>query len=101
MIVVDDVDLPLGIIRTRLSGSSGGHKGLQSVIDKLNTNKFKRIRIGVGSNRKKNISSEKYVLQEFVEEEIKQIDKIVDKAAEIVILFDNKGEFTEDTIKLF
>ena len=47
-IIVDDKDLPLGKIRFRKKGSSGGHNGLKSIIEKLNTNNFNRIRIGIG-----------------------------------------------------
>ena len=48
-IIVDDKDLPLGKIRFRKKGSSGGHNGLQSIIEKLQTSNFNRIRIGIGS----------------------------------------------------
>ena len=48
-IIVDDKDLPLGKIRFRKKGSSGGHNGLKSIIEKLQTNNFNRIRIGIGS----------------------------------------------------
>ena len=48
-IIVDDKDLPLGKIRFRKRGSSGGHNGLKSIIEKLQTNEFNRIRIGIGS----------------------------------------------------
>ena len=48
-VILDDKDLPLGKIRFRKKGSSGGHNGLKSIIEKLNTNKFNRIRIGIGS----------------------------------------------------
>ena len=48
-IIVDDKDLPLGKIRFRKRGSSGGHNGLKSIIEKLQTNDFNRIRIGIGS----------------------------------------------------
>ena len=47
-IIVDDKDLPLGKIRFE-KGSSGGHNGLQSIIEKLQTKNFNRIRIGIGS----------------------------------------------------
>ena len=47
-IIVDDKDLPLGKIRFRKKGSSGGHNGLKSIIEKLQTNNFNRIRIGIG-----------------------------------------------------
>ena len=48
-IIVDDKDLPLGKIRFRKKGSSGGHNGLKSIIEKLQTHEFNRIRIGIGS----------------------------------------------------
>ena len=48
-VIVDDKDLPLGKIRFRKKGSSGGHNGLKSIIEQLQTHNFKRIRIGIGS----------------------------------------------------
>ena len=48
-IIVDDKDLPLGKIRFRKKGSSGGHNGLKSIIEEMQTNNFNRIRIGIGS----------------------------------------------------
>jgi PTH1 family peptidyl-tRNA hydrolase len=48
-VIVDDKDLPLGKIRFRKKGSSGGHNGLKSIIEKLHTHNFNRIRIGIGS----------------------------------------------------
>ena len=48
-IIVDDIDLPLGKIRFRKRGSSGGHNGLKDIIKKLNTENFNRIKIGIGS----------------------------------------------------
>ena len=49
IVIVDDKDLPLGKIRFRKKGSSGGHNGLKSIIEKLQTHNFNRIRIGIGS----------------------------------------------------
>ena len=51
LIVADDLELPLGKIRIRLSGSSGGHKGIESVIDGFDTTDFIRIRIGIGPSK--------------------------------------------------
>ena len=48
-IILDDIDLPLGQIRFRKKGSSGGHNGLRNIIDKLNTQNINRIRVGIGS----------------------------------------------------
>ena len=49
IIVVDDIDIPFGKIRVRKKGSSGGHNGLKSIINHLNSKDFLRIRIGIGS----------------------------------------------------
>jgi len=49
IIVVDDIDIPLGKIRVRKKGSSGGHNGLKSIINYLNSKEFLRIRIGIGT----------------------------------------------------
>jgi PTH1 family peptidyl-tRNA hydrolase len=48
IVVFDDMDLPLGRLRIRPRGGSGGHRGLQSIIDSLGTNDFPRVRVGVG-----------------------------------------------------
>ena len=49
IVLVDDMDLPLGKIRVRSKGSSGGHNGLKSIINHLGTAEFKRLKIGIGS----------------------------------------------------
>ena len=49
VIIVDDIDIPLGKIRFRDRGGSGGHNGLKSIIKNLNSEEFKRIRIGIGT----------------------------------------------------
>ena len=63
-VIFDDVDLPLGKIRIKPSGGDGCHKGMESIIYHLGTNKFPRIRFGIASG--KNLRpSEKYVLKNF------------------------------------
>lgn len=61
IIIYDDLDLPMGSIRIRQGGSSGGHKGIESAIKELGNSDFLRIRIGIG--RDPVISSKDYVLQ--------------------------------------
>ena len=68
LIIVDDVNLPLGAIRFRRGGSSGGHNGLKSIARALETEEFARLRMGVGSPPPGQDQVE-YVLDEFTEEE--------------------------------
>ena len=85
-IIVDDKDLPLGKIRFRKQGSSGGHNGLKSIIEKLQTNKFNRIRIGIGSppsiNGTKNLNTISHVLGNISLEEKTILDKVYKRVIE-------------------
>lgn len=82
--ISDDVDLPFGRLRLRHDGSSGGHQGLQSVIDHLPSDAFHRLRIGIGSNREKNLPAEDYVLQPFTLSERQRLPEIVDQALTVL-----------------
>ena len=79
-IIVDDKDLPLGKIRFREQGSSGGHNGLKSIIEKLQTNKFNRIRIGIGSppiiKETNDFNTISHVLGNISQEEKTILDKV-------------------------
>ena len=79
-IIVDDKDLPLGKIRFRKRGSSGGHNGLKSIIEKLQTNDFNRIRIGIGSPLSKkgtdSFNTISHVLGNISQEEKLVLDKV-------------------------
>ena len=85
-IIVDDKDLPLGKIRFRKKGSSGGHNGLKSIIDKLQTHEFNRIRIGIGSppsNKEiKNFNTISHVLGNISLEEKLILDKVYKRVIE-------------------
>jgi len=72
-IIVDDVNLPLGTIRTRSEGSSGGHNGLKSIIEKTGTDEIRRIRIGIGRSENPDIPLDKWVLEKFSKEEWKTV----------------------------
>ena len=82
-IIVDDIDLPLGKIRFRKKGSSGGHNGLKSIIEKLQTHNFNRIRIGIGSPSSikgtTNFDTISHVLGNISLEEKSILDKVYEK----------------------
>lgn len=63
MVVHDDVDFPVGTVKEDRDRSSGGHQGIQNIIEQLGTQAFDRLRLGVGSNRPLGIPAEDYVLQ--------------------------------------
>ena len=95
-IIVDDKDLPLGKIRFRKKGSSGGHNGLKSIIEKLQTNHFNRIRIGIGSPRsieaKNNLNTISHVLGNISLEENSILDKVFKKVIESLEQLNTKKE---------
>jgi peptidyl-tRNA hydrolase, PTH1 family len=85
LIVCDDADLNLGDIRVRPSGSDGGHRGLRSIIAKLETNSFARLRIGIGSvERGKKGSLKDYVLRTFEKSEMSALKKVEERAEEAI-----------------
>lgn len=81
LVIYDDINLPIGTIRVREAGSSGGHKGVQSIIDSLETTCFNRLRIGVGKPDKTE-SILDYVLSE--ETNIEATNMSIKKATEVV-----------------
>jgi len=82
-VIHDDLDLPLGHLRIRTEGSSGGHNGVQSVIERLGTPKFVRFRVGVGRPASP-VPVEDYVLQPFGPDERETAQAMVEKTAEAV-----------------
>ena len=110
-IILDDKDLPIGKIRFRKKGSSGGHNGLKSIIEKLQTQNFNRIRIGIGSppsiqgiNNFNTIShvlgnisqEEKSILDKVYEHVIESLEKLNTKKEEIII--NELNSFDKDKI---
>lgn len=83
IVVYDDIDISLGSIRIRPHGSSGTHNGMKSIIQSLGSDKFPRIRIGVGKNNR--IDLAEYVLSKFTNEERIEIDNTVEAASDASI----------------
>ncbi len=89
MFVCDDINLPVGKIRIRGNGSSGGHRGLESATEALGSCEFPRLRIGVGSPGR--MSAEEYVLKNFRKSEIGIIEEAMRDAAEALELWISGG----------
>ena len=80
LVVVDDADLPLGEIRLRADGGSGGHHGLESIAQHLGTNEFARLRVGIGrKDGQREITG--HVLGRFDAAEAALMEKVLDRAA--------------------
>lgn len=79
LVVVDDLDLPLGKLRLRPIGSSGGHNGLKSILSSLGTDRFPRLRVGIG---RPGTVAARHVLARFAEEERPLIERAVAEAAD-------------------
>ena len=82
LVVVDDTALPLGRLRLRASGGSGGHNGLESIIVQFGTEEIPRLRVGIGEAPP--AGSVDYVLSRFFEEEKPVVRSAIDRAAEAV-----------------
>ncbi len=83
IVVVDDADLPLGTIRIRAKGGSGGHRGLTSVIESLKSESFARVRIGIGRGEGEQ-SLKEYVLSALARAERSLFEDEVKRAADAV-----------------
>ena len=81
IVVADDVSLPLGKIRIRARGGSGGHNGLKSVIEHIGTEEFARIRVGVGE-KEEGTSLERHVLERMNAEERRALAEAAVRAAD-------------------
>ncbi|MFH0905476.1 MAG: aminoacyl-tRNA hydrolase [bacterium] len=75
LVIYDDVDLPIGKWRVRLTGRSGGHKGMQSVLDRFQADDIARLRIGVGKDTRQDTSD--YVLENFHPAELSTIKSVI------------------------
>ncbi len=91
-VIHDDVDLPLGKIKIRLGGGSGGHRGIDSIIEQLGTDKFVRFRLGIGeANRGKDRLLEKYVLKSFTANETSKVRQMIKKTTAAIKLALNEN----------
>jgi PTH1 family peptidyl-tRNA hydrolase len=83
IVIYDELDLPLGMIRVRQRGSSAGHNGMQSIINALQTEEIARIRIGVAPDDPRK-GGAKYILSPFRKSQLVGVDEALDQAAQAV-----------------
>ncbi len=99
IIIVDDIDIPLGKIRLRKKGGSGGHNGLKSIISHLNSEEFLRIRIGIGTppvlENEKKYNTVSHVLGDFSSTEKLVLEKIFNQ---VIKSLENLNENNESSI---
>jgi PTH1 family peptidyl-tRNA hydrolase len=88
LVVCDDLDLPFGTLRLRASGSSGGNRGLTSIIRALGSNGFARLRVGVGRPHSNAVA---HVLGEFTADQTRVLPALLDTAVDAVILAARDG----------
>src|SRR4030042_4004974 len=96
LVIYDDLDLPLSKIRLRQSGSSGGHKGMNSIIATLDSEDFPRIRVGIGrpQGEKPSMSEDavvSYVLSNFTLREEATIKPVIARVSEAIDCFLTEG----------
>ncbi len=84
LVIYDDLDIPLGTVRFRSEGSSGGHRGVQSILDTLGTEAVPRLRLGIGRPPGR-MDPAAYVLQDFSEEETALVWEVLRTARGLIL----------------
>lgn len=85
LVIYDDMDLPAGRLRLRTQGSAGGHNGMKSIIYLIQSDKFPRLRVGIGRPENRNIETVNFVLGRFGDEEGEVMTQAVKKASEAIV----------------
>ena len=93
LVVVDDINLSVGRIRIRERGGPGGHNGLEDIIDWLDSDRFPRLRVGIGSEFREGRQVD-FVLSDFEDEEKELIDQAIIKARDATLTFVSDGIVT-------
>lgn len=90
LVVHDDLDLPFGTLRLRPGGGAGGQRGMGSIISKLNTRDFARLRVGIGRPPGRMDPSD-YVLHDFDPPEQEMLPEVLASAVDAITMFINEG----------
>ncbi len=94
LVVYDDMDLPTGKLRLRLSGGAGGHNGMKSIISHLGTKGFPRLRVGIGATEKESARDDavvSHVLGRFAPDQRKIVDAVIPLAVDAIDFSLRKG----------
>ena len=91
LVVFDDISLPVGRIRIRKDGSAGGHNGIKSIIQSLGTDKFPRVKVGVGAKPHPDYDLADWVLSKFSAQEEKDLAPAMEHAAKASLLVLDQG----------
>ncbi len=90
LVAYDDVDLPFGVLRLRPDGGSAGQKGMMSIIERLGTAEFPRLRLGIDRPPGR-MNAADYVLQDFSRQEAAELPQILDRAVDAALTFVASG----------
>lgn len=90
LVCYDDLNLPIGTLRMRPKGSAGGHNGVRDIIQKLGTDRFPRLRIGIGSDFREGNQVD-YVLSRFSKSKTETIEETVERACDAAMTFVREG----------
>jgi len=90
IVIWDELDLPMGTLRVRERGSSAGHNGVESIIGSLGTDEFTRVRVGIAPDHPVRDGA-RYVLGQFKKSQYRQLDELLDRAAEAVEVIVKEG----------
>ena len=102
LVVYDDIDLPLGTLRFKPNGGSGGHKGMESIIYQLESEDLNRLRMGISAENEMG-PSERYVLSPFPKDRKEKINEMIEKACDGIDYFlthdmkETMNKFNENT----
>nr|NIS41060.1 aminoacyl-tRNA hydrolase [Desulfuromonadales bacterium] len=83
LVVHDDIDLPLGKVKKKFKGGDAGQLGVRSLLDELGTDRFARLRVGIGRPENKEDTVD-YVLSSFEEDEIGPLNQVIEQALELI-----------------